>query len=57
VRHAADLVDQAGGRKWALDEAYRRMAAGRQKLEDARIPDRAREELLSLAQFIVTREA
>jgi geranylgeranyl diphosphate synthase type I len=57
VRYAAALVDKAGGRKWALDEAYRRMAAGRTKLEDARIPDRAREELLSLAQFIVTREA
>ncbi|HVW44443.1 MAG TPA: polyprenyl synthetase family protein [Amycolatopsis sp.] len=57
VRHAADLVEQAGGRKWALDEAYRRMAAGRQKLEEARIPDRTRDELLSLGQFIVTREA
>jgi geranylgeranyl diphosphate synthase type I len=57
VRHAAELIEQAGGRKWALDEAYRRMTAGRRKLEDARIPDHAREELLSLAQFIVTREA
>ncbi|GAB2967419.1 polyprenyl synthetase family protein [Amycolatopsis acidiphila] len=57
VRRAAELIEQAGGRKWALDEAYRRMAAGRRKLEDARIPDHAREELLSLAQFIVTREA
>ena len=57
VRHAAELVEQAGGRKWALDEAYRRMASGRQKLEEARIPDRAREELFSLGQFIVTREA
>ncbi|WP_236791202.1 polyprenyl synthetase family protein [Amycolatopsis sp. GM8] len=57
VRRAAELIEQAGGRKWALDEAYRRMAAGRQKLEAARIPDRPREELLSLAEFIVTREA
>ncbi|TNC23020.1 polyprenyl synthetase family protein [Amycolatopsis alkalitolerans] len=57
VRHAAELIEQAGGRRWALDEAYRRMADGRQKLEDARIPDQPREELLSLAEFIVTREA
>ncbi|NKQ53754.1 polyprenyl synthetase family protein [Amycolatopsis sp. K13G38] len=57
VRHAAELVEQAGGRKWALEEAYRRMASGRQKLEEARIPDRAMAELLSLGQFIVTREA
>lgn len=57
LRHAADLVDQAGGRRWALDEAHRRMTAGRRKLEDADVPDRVREELLSLARFIVTREA
>ncbi|KAA9160384.1 polyprenyl synthetase family protein [Amycolatopsis acidicola] len=57
VRGVAEKIDQAGGRKWALDEAYRRMAAGRLKLEEADIPGRAREELLSLAQFIVTREA
>lgn len=57
LRHAADLVDQAGGRRWALDEAHRRMAAGARKLEEAEVPDRAREELLSLARFIVTREA
>lgn len=57
VRHAADLVDQAGGRRWALEEAHRRMAAGKQKLTDAAVPERVREELLSLARFIVTREA
>ncbi|HVV13361.1 polyprenyl synthetase family protein [Amycolatopsis sp.] len=57
VRGVAEKIEQAGGRKWALDEAYRRMAAGRRKLEEAEIPGRAREELLSLAQFIVTREA
>ncbi|HKS49901.1 MAG TPA: polyprenyl synthetase family protein [Amycolatopsis sp.] len=57
IRHAAELVDQAGGRRWALDEAHRRMAAGRRKLEDAEVGERVREELLSLARFIVTREA
>lgn len=57
LRHAADLVDQAGGRRWALEEAHRRMAAGQHKLEEAEIGDHAREELLSLARFIVTREA
>lgn len=57
LRYAADLVDQAGGRRWALDEAHRRMAAGQHKLEEAEIGDHAREELLSLARFIVTREA
>ena len=57
VRRAADLVDQAGGRRWALDEAHRRMAAGQQKLTDAEVPDRVCAELLSLARFIVTREA
>ncbi|MTD55862.1 polyprenyl synthetase family protein [Amycolatopsis pithecellobii] len=57
VRHAAGLIEQAGGRKWALDEAYRRMADGRHKLEAVGVPERPREELLSLAEFIVTREA
>ncbi|GLY65780.1 polyprenyl synthetase family protein [Amycolatopsis taiwanensis] len=57
VRHAADLIEQAGGRRWALDEAHRRMAAGQQKLTDAEVPDRVREDLLSLARFIVTRES
>ncbi|WP_115944820.1 polyprenyl synthetase family protein [Amycolatopsis thermalba] len=57
VRRAADLVDLAGGRAWALEEAHRRMAAGRRKLEDAEVPGRVREELLALARFIVTREA
>jgi geranylgeranyl diphosphate synthase type I len=57
LRHAAELVEQAGGRRWALDEAHRRMTAGQRKLEEAAIGDHAREELLSLARFIVTREA
>jgi geranylgeranyl diphosphate synthase type I len=57
VRHAAELVEGAGGRRWALDEAHRRMVAGKRKLEDAEVPGRVREELLSLARFIVTREA
>ncbi|MDQ0380842.1 polyprenyl synthetase family protein [Amycolatopsis thermophila] len=57
VRRAADLVDLAGGRAWALEEAHRRMVAGQRKLEDAEVPGRVREELLALARFIVTREA
>ncbi|NIH88597.1 polyprenyl synthetase family protein [Amycolatopsis granulosa] len=57
VRRAADLVDLAGGRAWALEEAHRRMAAGQRKLTDSGVPGRVRAELLALARFIVTREA
>ncbi|NIH80016.1 polyprenyl synthetase family protein [Amycolatopsis viridis] len=57
VRRAADLVDLAGGRAWALEEAHRRMTAGQRKLTDAGVPERVRAELLALARFIVTREA
>jgi geranylgeranyl diphosphate synthase type I len=57
LQHAAELVEVGGGRSWAVDEANRRMVAGRQRLEEVEMPGRVRDELVSLAQFIVTREA
>jgi geranylgeranyl diphosphate synthase, type I len=56
VRNAAALVDAAGGRQWASDEADRRLAAACHALNEAGIEPRAREELVALGRFIVERE-
>lgn len=57
LRHVAELVQAAGGRRWAIEEADRRLTAGRRALDETPISERTRHELLSLARFIVTREA
>jgi geranylgeranyl diphosphate synthase type I len=57
LRRVAELIEVGGGRSWAMDEADRRMVAGRQRLESVEMPGRVRDDLVSLARFIVTREA
>jgi geranylgeranyl diphosphate synthase type I len=57
LRRVAGLVDAAGGRAWALAEADRQMRHGHRLLADAAVPPGPRAELVSLAQFVVTREA
>ena len=53
---AAALVEEAGGRAWATDEAETRLEAALAELGLAEIPEEARDEPESLARFIVARE-
>ena len=56
LARAAALVEEAGGRTWATDEAAQRLDAALAELNLAGIPEEARDELESLARFIVNRE-
>jgi geranylgeranyl diphosphate synthase type I len=56
IAEAAELVELCGGRRYAADEAERRLALALRELERARIDPVAREELEGLARFIVERE-
>ncbi|MBF6174762.1 polyprenyl synthetase family protein [Nocardia blacklockiae] len=57
LRHAADLVDRGGGRRWARNEARRRVALAEQSLAAVPMPPQSRRELTDLAEFIVERSA
>jgi geranylgeranyl diphosphate synthase type I len=57
LRRAADLVAAAGGRDWAAGEADRRLALARNALDRVGLPDQARDGLVALGEFIVSREA
>jgi geranylgeranyl diphosphate synthase, type I len=54
---AADLIEAAGGRQWAADEARRRIDTATQALHAVPMPAGPRAELIAIAQFIVEREA
>lgn len=56
VAHAAELVEAAGGRAWALAEAGRRIAAARAALAQARPEPSAEAELHVLADLITRRD-
>jgi geranylgeranyl diphosphate synthase type I len=56
LEQLAGLVERAGGRSWAAEEAERRLAAALAELEAADMPTGARAELEALARFIVARE-
>jgi geranylgeranyl diphosphate synthase, type I len=57
IAAAAALVESAGGRAWAAEEARRRLALGERALAGADIDADARDELVALGRFIVTRES
>jgi geranylgeranyl diphosphate synthase type I len=57
VQRAAGLVETAGGRAWAAEEARRRLAAAVQSLDPVSLAAPARDELVALARFVVDREA
>ncbi|WP_028923749.1 polyprenyl synthetase family protein [Pseudonocardia acaciae] len=57
VLRAAELVEAAGGRRWAADEARRRLATAERALNSVRMDPTARAELLDIAHFVVAREA
>jgi geranylgeranyl diphosphate synthase type I len=57
ISWAAGVVDAAGGRAWAQDEAERRLAAAAAALDDVAIDAAVRDELIGLGRFIVSRES
>lgn len=57
IAAAADLVEAAGGRAWAAEEARRRLAIGEAALAAVSLDPEARAELVGLGRFIVTRES
>jgi len=57
VRRAAELVEIAGGRGWAKAEAVRRLDAASSALGDADLDPVARDELVALGRFVVSRES
>jgi geranylgeranyl diphosphate synthase type I len=54
---AADLIEAAGGRQWAADEARHRIELAAQALHAVPMPAGPRAELIAIAHFIVEREA
>jgi geranylgeranyl diphosphate synthase, type I len=56
LARAAALVDGAGGRRWAAEEAKRRLDAALNELESDEIAPEARHGLAALARFIVERD-
>ncbi len=55
LRRAADLVEAAGGRNWALSQARERVRLAEAALSAVPLPAQVREELVSLARFVVSR--
>jgi len=56
LRRAADLVERAGGRDWATDEAQARVRAAGAALDAAGCDPAHRRELDELARFVVERD-
>jgi geranylgeranyl diphosphate synthase, type I len=54
---AADMLEVAGARGWALAAARTRLELAGQALATVRIPAGARADMLALAQFVVERDA
>ena len=57
IERAATLVDAAGGRAWAEEEARRRLGLGERALDGVSLDFDAVSELKALGRFIVTRES
>ncbi|MBV8996100.1 MAG: polyprenyl synthetase family protein, partial [Pseudonocardiales bacterium] len=53
---AADLIETAGGRQWAADEARRRIDAATQALHAVPMLAGPRAELIAIAHFIAERQ-
>ena len=55
--HGAELVEQAGGRKWAENEADAQLAAASTCLTETEMPDDVRGEFAAIAGFITVRQS
>jgi len=53
----ADLLDEAGARRWALDEAGRRMELAEQALSAVDLHPAARADMVALARYVVERDS
>lgn len=51
----AALIEEAGGREWAAEEARRQHSTAVSALDGVDITDRAREQLVTVADFVVVR--
>jgi geranylgeranyl diphosphate synthase type I len=56
VARAAALVDEAGGRAWAVDESRRRLATAREALEGVDLEPVARDTLVQIADYVTARD-
>ncbi|MFE9219691.1 polyprenyl synthetase family protein [Streptomyces lavendulae] len=54
--HRASLIEAAGGRQWTADEARRQHAVAIRALDDVNMPQRVRDQLVALADFVVVRK-
>nr|WP_229873777.1 polyprenyl synthetase family protein [Streptomyces cirratus] len=52
----AALIEEAGGRQWTADEARRQHAVAIRALDDVDMPQRVRDQLVALADFVVVRK-
>jgi geranylgeranyl diphosphate synthase type I len=57
LRHAAHLVEEAGGRAWAESEADSQLAAATTCLNETQMPDDVRGEFAAIAGFITVRQS
>ncbi|HEY3977523.1 MAG TPA: polyprenyl synthetase family protein [Streptosporangiaceae bacterium] len=57
LRHAAELVEEAGGRAWAESEADSQLAAATACLNETQMPDDVRGEFAAIAGFITVRQS
>ncbi|AHH20340.1 putative geranylgeranyl pyrophosphate synthase [Nocardia nova SH22a] len=57
LRAAADMVETAGGRRWARSEARRRVRTAQRALDGAALDPSYRQDMHRLADFIVERSA
>ncbi len=56
LSHAAALIEAAGGRQWAEDEADSQLASASKCLAEAQIPEDVRAEFMAIAEFITARQ-
>lgn len=57
LHQLAEMLDQAGARQWALDQASQRMRAAEQALAAVDIKPEARAELIQLAHYVADRSS
>jgi geranylgeranyl diphosphate synthase, type I len=57
LRYAAQLIERAGGRDWAVQEARDRIGLAEQALDDAELGDLARNRLSEIGRFVIERQS
>jgi geranylgeranyl diphosphate synthase type I len=57
LSQGAELVERGGGRAWAQQEAERRLALALKAIQAVDLPDQVTDELISLGNFVVGRDA